>query len=103
VKGNTKCPEALLQYFNSEVSKVTQLHFFEKAPQNKFAVSYALKSTTETHHIILVYSMVNLEVHRYLYSDSEISSLCTLDEGILIAGTREGSVLAYDLKNFNEA
>jgi hypothetical protein len=47
--------------------------------------------------------MVNLEIHRYLYSDSEISSLCSLDEGILLAGSIEGGLMAYDIKNFNEA
>ena len=55
-------------------------------------------------HLIVVYSITANQVLRILNAESEVISMCTpADDTLLIAGTTVGSLLLFDLSDFEKA
>ena len=111
LKQNLKFPEDILMLLcdpqdnrPAHVVNITAVHMFETMPQSKCAVAYELFSPRQdvgTINMIIVYSITSNQVLRILKCESEVRRMCTpADDQILIVGTAVGSLVLYDLQDF---
>ena len=109
LKQTLKFPMELLMLFiqnfkEPTIQQITCIHMFESSPQSKCAVSYIIKlpNSGELVYLTIVYSVLTNNAIRILRSESEVTQMCTPgDDSILIMGTVHGSLLLYDLKEFD--
>jgi len=66
-------------------------------------VAYILKKADGDYvNLVIVFSVITNSPLRIARSESEITQICTPgDDSILIVGTIHGSLLLYDLKEFD--
>jgi hypothetical protein len=80
---------------------------FETMPQSKCAVAYEIYSPRQdlgTTYLIIVYSITANQVLRILRVESEVKHMCTpANDQILIVGTAVGSLVLFDLQDFESA
>lgn len=76
---------------------------FEASPHSKCAVAYELKrSGGDLCYVVVVFHVGVNKIMRICYSDTEITRMCTTgDDEVLICGTSLGSLILYDLKDFD--
>ena len=91
----------------ASVLRVTCVHTFETAPQEKCAVAYEIVSPRDNLgvvYLVLVFQVAANSVLRIMKAESEVTAMCTpADDQLLIIGTDVGSLCLYDLAAFETA
>ena len=73
LKTNLKFPTQILYLFSDEdgepatVRKISCIHMFESAPQNKIAISYTIeKHSGQVLHLVIIYSVKTMNIQSIL-------------------------------------
>ena len=100
-------PEEILTLFSNangkcNIARVTCVHMFEMSPQSKCAVAYKLTLPSgEEEFVVVIFSTTASQMQRMIRADSEVTQMCTSgNDSVLICGTIYGSIVVYDLQNF---
>lgn len=104
VKCKLEFPKQLLYLFSeggqqAQIVKVSCMHMFESAPQQKIAIAYKLvKPNGEEVNLVLIFQVKTKKYSEILYVDHEVTQMCTSgNANVLIVASVVGSLTLFDL------
>jgi hypothetical protein len=104
VKCKLEFPKQFLYLFSengqqAQVIKVSCMHMFESAPQQKIAIAYKLvRPSGEEVNLVLIFQVKTNMFSEILYVDHEVTQMCTSgNPNVLIVATVVGTLTLFDL------
>ena len=94
-----------MKLLDAKLESLQMSHMFDTCPQDKIVIAYNCRydATQEKFCVLTVNSVVNGKVIKYLHSENNVTAVSCPDESLVIAGTDQGSILIYDLHDFNKS